>query len=108
MSKNQKAEKTKCQRCDSTEIAVAVDHSNKHYCQKCQHVWVPGLEGMKREDVLITHLKTENMGIKLEIDKLRKENLGLVSQVKKLEKEVATLKGEEIKDDAAAELEMFT
>lgn len=89
-----KKEKPKCQRCESTEVTHATDHSNKHYCLKCQHVWVPGLEGLKREDVLITHLKTENMGIKLEIEKLRKENLDLKAQVKSLKGEEPTSEDE--------------
>ena len=75
-----KQEKPKCSKCESTDISVATDKSNKHYCQKCGNVWVPGLEGLKREDVQLRQLKVENEELKQAIGKLREEILVLKGQ----------------------------
>lgn len=74
-----KEPKEKCSRCGSVIFSVAKDNSNKHYCQAkgCGHVWVPGLEGLKRTDVVIRQLKEENESLKNELDKSRKEVLAL-------------------------------
>jgi hypothetical protein len=67
------SKKEKCTKCGSTEYAVATDKSKKHYCAACKHVWVPGLDGLTRPDLLLKKEQTENIELKAEIAKLRKE-----------------------------------
>ncbi len=69
------SKKETCSKCGSTIFSVAKDNSNKHYCQAkgCGNVWVPGLEGMKRADVVMAKLSQENEALKTEIAKLRAE-----------------------------------
>lgn len=73
------AKKETCTKCGSTIFAVAKDKSNKHYCQAkgCGNVWVPGLEGLKRSDVVLRQAQLENIELKTEIARLRKENQDL-------------------------------
>jgi len=67
------AKKEKCPRCGGVDIAIAQDKSNKHYCQTkgCMHVFVPGLDGLKRTDVIIKKLQEENEALRDEVFKLR-------------------------------------
>lgn len=67
------AKKEKCPRCGGSDLALAQDKSGKHYCQAkgCMHVFVPGLEGLKRTDVVIKKLQEENEALKAEVLKLR-------------------------------------
>lgn len=82
-----KPEKDKCPKCGSTEFSVALDKAGKpmpdgkHYCSKCQNIWVPGLVGLNRVDVLLKNALTENVELKKEITKLREENEALKSQL---------------------------
>lgn len=62
-----------CPRCSSTEFSKALDKSNKHYCSKCQNIWVPGLAGMNRIDITLAAFQKENVELKGEITKLRAE-----------------------------------
>ena len=71
------AKKEKCPKCGSTDISVALDSSKKHYCAPCQHIWVPGLEGLKRTDVVLKQSQEENIALKAEVTRLRKENAQL-------------------------------
>lgn len=82
-----KPEKEKCTKCGSTIFAKATDKSGKLYCQAkgCGNVWVPGLEGMKRTDVVIKQLQIENQELKTELDKVRKENRSLKEQIEALQ-----------------------
>ena len=89
-----KQEKEKCSKCGSDDFAMAttadgktVIATGKRYCKKCQHVWVPGLEGMKREDVVLHHAQKENRELKEALDVERKAHA-------KTKKELAALKGE--------------
>lgn len=68
------AKKEVCTKCGKSDYAVATDRSNKHYCSTkgCGNIWVPGLEGLKRTDVVIKALQVENEALKAEIDRLRK------------------------------------
>lgn len=68
-----KPEKEKCPKCGSSDFAVAQDKSNKHYCAKCQNIWVPGLVGLSRIDVQLTNALKENVELKAVLDKERKE-----------------------------------
>lgn len=83
-----------CPKCKSDKIVVATDKSNKHYCQKCNHVWVPGVDAMKREDLALAHYKKENLALTSEIDALRKENLALKDELKDLRGEPANTEDE--------------
>lgn len=88
-----KPDKEKCQKCGSFEFSIALakdgkpDPNGKRYCSKCQHVWVPGLEGMKRSDVVLHQAQKEVRDLK---DALTAER----SKVKALETEIRKLKGE--------------
>lgn len=64
--------KIMCPKCGCPEFSVATDKSNKHYCEKCPHVWIPGLEGLKRTDLLLKQSQDENVALKAEISVLRK------------------------------------
>jgi hypothetical protein len=77
------AKKEACPRCQNEKFAIAKDKSNKHYCQTkgCMHVWVPGLEGMKRPDVVLKQAQVENQSLLAEVTKLRKENADLKSKL---------------------------
>lgn len=62
-----------CSKCGDAKPALATDGTNKRYC-KCGHVWVPGLENLKRPDVVLKQAQEENLKLKAEVEKLRKEN----------------------------------
>ena len=53
-----------CPKCSSTKFAVATDKSRRHYCAKCQNVWIPGHEANKSPEVLL-------LGARAEINELR-------------------------------------
>ena len=88
-----KPDKEKCSKCGSTDISIALgkdgkpDPNGKRYCQKCQHVWVNGLEGLKRPDVVLHQAQKELTELRSALDVERKK-------VKALEAEVRSLKGE--------------
>lgn len=82
--------KEECSKCGGSNYVVATDNSNKHYCQVkgCKHVWVPGLEDLKRPDVVLKQAQDENVKLRSEIDRLRKENAHLKATIKNAEKEL--------------------
>ena len=72
MAKKPKEKKQGCPKCESTEFSTD-DKSEKRFCTKCRHVWVPGLiDVATRPDLVMAQVQTENFALKLEIDKLRK------------------------------------
>lgn len=83
------AKKETCPKCGKSNFSVAEDQSNKHYCQTkgCGNVWVPGLEGLKRTDVVIKQLQLENQKLLEEVTKLRKENGEMKAQLGVIEDE---------------------
>jgi len=68
------AKKETCPKCDSVEFSKASDKSNKRYCSTCSHVWVPGMDGLKRTDLLLKLAQEENLKLKAEIAKLRSKS----------------------------------
>lgn len=102
MAKNE-TKKESCPKCNSTIFAKATDKSGKYYCQAkgCQHVWVPGVEAMKRPDVMIQKLQQENQALTTEIGKLRLDN-------EKLKSELVALRPKQEPDETAAGDEIFT
>lgn len=83
------AKKESCPKCGSTIFALAKDKSGKHYCQAkgCGNVWVPGMENLKRTDVVIRQLQTENRELKEALAAVRREN-------RELKEEMALMKGD--------------
>lgn len=67
------AKKESCPKCSSEDFVKAEDSSNKRYCNKCKHVWVPGFSDLKRTDLLLKHAQEENVRLKAEVTKLRKQ-----------------------------------
>jgi hypothetical protein len=86
-----KQEKEKCSKCGSTIFAKATDKSGKLYCQAkgCGNVWVPGLEGTKRVDVVIKQLQLENQELKTALNKERE-------QVRKLTVQLETIQPQQV------------
>jgi uncharacterized Zn finger protein len=82
-----KKESVKCPKCSGEKFSVATDKSNKHYCQTkgCGNIFVPGLDAMKRPDVMIRHLQQENQKLLAELTSLRNENQKLKEQLVKLQ-----------------------
>jgi ribosomal protein L37AE/L43A len=68
-----KPEKEECPKCGSKNFALAKDASGKHYCQKCQNIWVPGLVGLTRTDVQLKNALQENVDLKAALNKSRAE-----------------------------------
>lgn len=64
--------KEECPRCESLDVAMATDKSNKRYCGQCNHVWVPGFESLKRTDLLLKKAQQENLALHEEVARLRK------------------------------------
>jgi ribosomal protein S27AE len=81
------AKKETCPKCSSSDFVKATDKSNKHYCNACKYVWVPGLENLGRADLLLKKEQEENIGLKREIEKLRaelkvlKESAGSIDEI---------------------------
>ena len=63
-------EKEACPKCKGQKFSEATD-SEKRYCAKCGHVWVPGFDGLTRTDLLLKQAQEENLKLKQEIGKLR-------------------------------------
>lgn len=82
------AKKETCSKCGKSNYSVATDRSNKYYCQTkgCGNVWVPGLEGLKRTDVVLKQAQEENRKLKEELSASRKENEELKAKLKAQDK----------------------
>jgi len=91
------SKKDVCSKCGKSDPVLATDGSKKLYC-KCGHVWVPGLENMKRPDVVLKQAQEENLRLRAEVERLRKENT-------RLTKDNSDLKA--LMQDTASESEMF-
>ena len=89
-----KTEKLKCPKCGSTEITHATDSSGKHYCLKCQNVWVPGLEAANRPDLVLARAQKDLREMREALDAARAEIRVLIAKNEAQAKEIRKLKGE--------------
>ena len=89
-----KIEKTKCPTCGSSDLVTATDKSGKHYCQKCQNVWVPGLETAGRSDLVLARAQKDLREMREALDAARAEIRVLIAKNEAQAKEIRKLKGE--------------
>lgn len=69
--------KERCPRCVSEDFVSSKDVSQKRYCQKCGHVWLP----LSKDAIEVGYLTEE-------VSKLREENSFLKDRVKALESQL--------------------
>ncbi|MCA9339390.1 MAG: hypothetical protein KDA17_00590 [Candidatus Saccharibacteria bacterium] len=65
--------KEMCPKCACAKFSVATDKSNKHYCDQCKHIWIPGVNVASRLDLVLQQAQKENLELKAELVKLRKK-----------------------------------
>ncbi len=66
------SKKESCPQCESSQFAVATDKSNKHYCSKCAHVWIPG-GGLNGVESRLKTALSENAELRIKCSRLEKK-----------------------------------